>query len=172
MFLMVLQLTLGKTDMSMYIKMFGEVEPLPFLKLKRSDDGGLVLTCEQGDKVPAIAFTNWFEEIFIHEKVESSKARFAANTLVNRIAFDTRRGMANHLFVKGPEMFKELTAHHPLPTTIAVHLDDSLQHNEIRACFWQAMGNNPVLAIDGGAQVTSDGLYVNNIHAYFKKAFI
>lgn len=158
--------------MSRYIEAFETKEPLPFLKLKRSEDGGVVLTCEPGEKVPTIAFTNWFAEIFIHEKVESDFARFAANTLVNRIAIDTRRGPANHLFVRGPEMFKELTAHYPLPGHITVHLDDSLQHHEIRACFWRAMGNNPAVAIDGGAQITSDGLYVNNIHAYFKKAFI
>ena len=157
--------------MSIHIEMFGTSEPLPFLKMKHSEEG-LVLTCEQGEKVPAIAYTNWFEEIFLYEKVESYKARFATNTLMIRIAHDTRRGSANHLFVKGTEMLKEITAVGPLPSNLTVHFDDSLQHNEIRACFWRNMGTSPNIAIDGGVQITSDGFYVNNIHAYFKKVFI
>lgn len=145
---------------------------LPFLHMMKNDAGQLCLGAHTFPVVQnlPIPFDNLFDSLFTKMEI-MYEASFVVrvNSMCNHIAANTRRGVANLIFVQSEKEQDELLKYKNFRDDRKVIVVPWMEKHEVRVTYWKAQAEM-FKACDGGLQISPAGLAFNeNYKRYFLK---
>ena len=154
---------------------FTTAKELPFLHMMKNEQDQLCLGAHTFPAVQnlPIPFDNLFDCLFTtHEIMYETSYVVRVNSMCNHIAANTRRGVANLIFVQSEKEQDELLKPRNFRDNKKVIVVPWMQEHEVRVTYWN---HNPDIetgafsrCVDGGLQISPSGLAFNqNYKRYF-----